>query len=98
VGFLEGSDAVALGAGEGAAGVPEELALDEGGGDGAAVADDQRAGGARAPAYDLHRERLVARAAVALDEQFGLAARDALEQPEHAPHHHGGADEIAEGR
>ena len=76
VGRLEGAGAVAVGAGEGAAHVAEELALDEVRADRAAVDDDERLVRARAALDDLGRDELLAGAALAVDEHVDVARGD----------------------
>ena len=98
VGRLERSGAIAVGAGEGAAHVTEELALDEVRADRAAVDDDERLLRARAALHDLGRDELLARAALALDEDVDVALRDLVEQREHPSHRQARADERAERR
>ncbi len=96
VGGLEGADALAIRAREGAAHVPEELALDEVRRDRAAVDDDERLVGPRPALEDLRRDELLAGAALALDEHVDVARRDLLEEGEELAHGDAGAGERAE--
>ena len=98
VGGLERADAIAVGAREAAAQVPEELGLDQVRADGAAVDDDERLLGARAPLADLVRDELLAGAALALDEDVDVARRHLLEQREELAHRHARPRELPEGR
>ena len=93
---LEGPDAIAIRAGERALGVTEELALDEVGGDRAAVDDDEGLAAPRPAPDDLGRDQLLARPALALDEDVRVALADALERREQAAHGVRGAVELAE--
>ena len=86
VGRLEGARAVLIGAGEGAARVAEELALDEARRDRTAVDQHEGLAGTRAVSDDLGRDELLAGAALALDEdvRVGLAhSLDDVEEPLH---------------
>src|SRR5262249_13611989 len=76
VGRFESAHAITVGTGKRAAHVAEELALDEVRADRTAVDDDERLVGARAPLHDLRRHELLARAALALDEDVDVALRD----------------------
>ena len=76
VGHLEAAAAALGGAGEGALGVAEELALEEGGGDGGAVEGDEGAVGAGAPAVDRAGEALLAGAGLAEEEHGGVGDGD----------------------
>src|SRR5690606_30340743 len=98
VGRLERAHAIAVGAGEGAAHVAEELALHEARADRAAIDDHERAFGARAALHDLRRDELLARPALALDENVDVALRDLVEQAEETAHRQARPDERAEGR
>ena len=68
---------VAVGAGEGAAAVAEQLAFEHLARDGGAVERDERAVGAIGVRVDGAREDLLARAALAGDEDADVRARDA---------------------
>jgi hypothetical protein len=96
VGRLEGSLPIGHRAGEGAAHVAEELALDQGGGDGRAVEDDQRAARAGALVVQPLGHQLLAGAGLALDQHGGVGGRHPLEHREHPAHGHAAADEPAE--
>src|SRR5262249_43389625 len=73
-------------AGEGAALMTEELALDERRRNGAAVDDLERAGGALARGVDRAGEDILARSGLAGKKDRGVARGDALEQSEEPPH------------
>ena len=98
VGRFERADAIAIGAGERAAHVTEELALDEVRRDRAAVDDDERLVGARAALHDLGGDELLAGAVLAVDEAVDVARRDLLEEREELAHRPAGAGERAEAR
>ena len=93
VGRFEGADALAIRAREGAAYVPEELALDEVRRDRAAIDDDERLVGPRTALEDLRRDDLLAGATFALDEDVDVARRDLLEKREELPHGNAGPGE-----
>src|SRR5262245_892856 len=86
------------GAGECAALVPEELALQEIAGDGAAVDDDERTLGAPALAVDGLGGDLLARPGLALEEDGRIGRGGALEEGERAAHGDRAADHDAETR
>ena len=90
--------AIAIGAGERAAHVAEELALEHARRDGAAVDDDERLLAPRSALHDLHRHELLARAARAFDEHVGAARADALERGEEPAHRERHAVEVAVAR
>jgi hypothetical protein len=93
---LERAGAGRVGAGERAPLVPEQLALDERGWDGAAVDDHERPAGALAALVEHLRHERLAGAGLALEQQRRLAGRDALEHGEHAPHERARAEEAPE--
>src|SRR5207245_3140616 len=66
---------VLVGVGEGALLVAEQLALEEGLGDGAAVHGDERLGGALRLHVDGARDQLLAGAGLAAEEHGGLVLR-----------------------
>src|SRR6059036_4142627 len=76
-GQLEASDPRSDGAGEGATLVAEELGFEETLRDSGAVHGDQGAVLARAPAVDRLRQKLLARAALALDQHREVGRRPA---------------------
>src|SRR5690606_38966876 len=78
-GRLEGADAPLLGAGEGAALVAEELALDQVGRDRAAVDHDERAGRARALLVDRLGDGALAGAGLAVEQDGAVG----VESEEH---------------
>ena len=78
------------GAGEGAAHVPEELALDEVLGDGAAVDGDEGPAHALAAAVELARDELLAGAGLAGDEHADVGRGDLLQLAEHLHHRRAG--------
>ncbi len=96
VGRFERADPVALGPGERAAHVTEELTLDEVRRDGSAVDDDEGPLAARAALEDLGRDELLAGAALAFDEHVDVARRDLLEHREELAHGDARADERTE--
>ena len=73
-------DAIPVGAGEASAGVPEELGLEQGVGDGGAVDCDERLRRARGVRVDVLRDDVLADAAFAGDEDFGVAGCGARRQ------------------
>src|SRR6185295_11296167 len=76
IGFFEESPAITVGVGESSLLVPEQLALQQILGDGAAVDRDERRATPRASAMERARDELLARAALARDEDRGLVVRD----------------------
>src|SRR5437667_4713324 len=83
---LEQPLAVAVGAGEGAAHVAEELALEERRCERGAVADDERPVAERREPVERARHELLARAALAGHERGGGVAGEALDEGEHLEH------------
>ena len=79
VGHLELARLVAIGAGEAALHVPEQLRLEQRFGNAGAVDGDKRAAGARAARVDRARDELLADAAFAGDQHLGVGAGDALD-------------------
>ncbi len=79
VGHLELALLVAIGAGEAALHVAEELGLEQRFGQAGAVDGDHGAGGTRAPLMDRVRDELLADAALAGDQDLRIGARDALD-------------------
>ena len=79
VGGLELAGLVAIGAGEAALDVAEELGLEERLGQTGAVDGDEGLVGARAVGVDGARDELLADAALAGDEDLGVGAGDALD-------------------
>src|SRR5208282_2662024 len=71
---------------EGALHVAEELTLDEVLGDGAAVDDDERPGGAVRAPVDLAGDELLAGAGLAGDEHRDVGGRDLLQLAEDLEH------------
>jgi hypothetical protein len=89
--------AVILGrAGERAAAVAEELALEQGLGDRGAVDGEERLVGARRGAVDAARHELLAGAGLALDQHRDRRRRGALHQLEHLEHRAARADDLVE--
>ena len=86
VGRLEQARPVLGRAGEGAARVSEELALEQRLGDGAAVDRDEGPGRARGLLVDEPRDPLLARAALAGDEDGGIDLGHAARQVHELPH------------
>ena len=74
---LEPADLVAIGAGETATSVPEQLGFEQAVGDCRAVDGDERAGRARGVGVDVARDDVLADAAFAGDEDLGVAGRRA---------------------
>ena len=89
VGELESSDAIAMSAGERAAHVAEELALEELAGNRGAVHPHERAIGATAPLVDRTREHLFPHAGLAANQDRRAGACDDAGGPEDVSH--GGA-------
>ena len=83
---LEQPLAVAVGAGEGAAHVAEELALEERRCERGAVADDERPVAERREPVERARHELLARAALAGHKRGGGVAGEALDEGEHLEH------------
>src|SRR5207244_669018 len=83
-------------AGERAAHVSEELALDEVRRDGSAIDDDHRTFRASAALDELRGDELLAGAALAVDQDVDLARGDALEHREEALHDGALPDDAAE--
>src|SRR5207244_7919542 len=79
---LEEALAVAVGAGEGAAHVPEELALEQRRRERRAVADDEGLVAQRREVVQRTRDQLLARAALAGDERGGGIAGEPLDEGE----------------
>ena len=75
--------------------VAEQLGLEEGLGDGAAVDRDERALRARRAAVDLPRDDLLAGAGLAGDEHRDVGRRDLLDPPVDLAHRRARADELA---
>jgi hypothetical protein len=96
VGGLELADLVVDGAGEGALDVAEELRLDQGLGDRAAVDGDQGAAGARRSLVDLAGDQLLAGAGLAGDHDGDVDAGDLLDAAVDVDHLRAGADDLAE--
>jgi hypothetical protein len=78
---------------EGAAGVPEELRLEQRVGQRGAVLRDEGPAGARPVEVDRAGDQLFPRAALALDEHRELGVDDPVELAEDAVHRIGGADD-----
>ncbi len=85
-GGLEVAHLPARRAGEGAALVPEELALEEGSGDGAAVEADEGPVGARARRVDRLGDDLFARAGLAGQQDVHAGRRDPTRERKHLDH------------
>src|SRR5262249_13624506 len=83
---LEQALAVAVGAGERAADVAEELALEERRRERRAVADDERTVVERREVVHRARDELLARAALARDQRRRGVAREALDEREGLEH------------
>src|SRR4029453_13569073 len=83
---LEQALAVAVRAGERAAEVPEELALEQRRRERRAVADHERANLQRRQVVQRAGDELLARPALAGDERRRGVAREALDEREHAEH------------
>src|SRR5690606_33496241 len=92
----EGAVAPLLRAGERAALVTEELALDEVRRDRAAVERDERLAGTRGHHVDAARQDVLADAALALDEDAHVRRGRALQEREEVAHHVRLADGVAE--
>ena len=87
-GLLEKPLAVAVGVGEGALAMPEQLGLEQGVGDGAAVDGDEGPAVARREPVDGAGDQLLAGARLAVDEHRGLELGDlahGAEEVEHLP-------------
>ena len=96
VGPGEGAAAGLQGAGEGAADVAEELALDEVLREGAAVDGDEGAAPARAGVVDRPGGELLAGAGLALEQDGDVGGGGELEHGEDLAHDQAGADQLAE--
>ena len=86
--------AVVDGVGEGAAHVPEQLRLEQLLGDRAAVDGDEHALGAAAAPVQGARDHLLARAALARDQDGAVGVRHALDHVEHAAQRRARADQV----
>jgi hypothetical protein len=95
VGGFEEARLIAISAGEGAADVAEELALEEGFDDGGAVEDDVLALDCAAGVEGAGDE-IFAGAGGALDEGGTVVGRDAADAGEHLGHARAGADDAFE--
>ncbi len=84
--FFDQASAIAHRTAECAAYVPEQLALDHVGRDRSAIDGHEWATLASRMLVHLTRDQLLARACLALDEQRGVAGRDALQDRVQAPH------------
>jgi hypothetical protein len=93
---LEQAAAIFDGSGEGAAPMPEELALEQRLGDGGAVHREERTVGATAGAMDRPRHQLLSRTGLAFDHHRDRRRCGALHQAEHLGHGLAGADDIHE--
>src|SRR5207302_8119896 len=91
--FVEEPAPVALGAGEGAAAMAEELALEQRLGKRGAVLRQERRVRAGALAVDLARHELLSRPRLALDQHWRAAPCRARDQREHLLHPGGARDE-----
>jgi len=98
VGLLEDAGAVAVGAREGATDEPEQLGLDERGGDRAAVEDDERPVTTRARVVNGAREQLLARARLPDEQHRFLCGRRDLEAREEGAHDERPPHRLAETR
>src|SRR6202034_424757 len=96
VSTLEESLVTALGAGEAAALVAEQLALDEGRRDGAAVERQERRLGAPAQVVQGLRREVLAGAALADQEDGGLGGSHPVDHLVDLQHRVGGAEKEAE--
>ena len=76
--------------------MPEELALEQGLGDGRAVHGNERSIGALAVRVDGPGDELLAGAALARDENDGVGRRDLHDAPEHVADGLGPADDVLE--
>jgi len=94
VGRLEEAVPVAVGAGERALAVAEELALHQVFRDGAAIDGHERSGRPGAQLVDQARRQFLAAARFAGDVDRGLAARDALDHTAHRGHRRRIADQF----
>src|SRR5262249_26792882 len=95
--LLEGAHTSRVGSGEAALLVPEELALEEGRGDGAAVDDHEGPAGARAELVDGLGGRALAGPGLAPEEDGGVRRDGPLEDGVDGPDGDRAADERAEG-
>ena len=86
VGALERPHVTGNGAGEGAALVPEQLALRQVGGHGATVEHDERARRPRARRVQGMRQHILARAGLAEERHRHIRLREALQSVEHVVH------------
>src|SRR5581483_3518754 len=97
VGLLELADALVHRTGEGAPLVPEQDALDQVLGDGAAVDGDEGPRLALALALDGARDQLLAHARLALDQDRDVGARGSAAERHRALHGLAADDEVGEG-
>jgi hypothetical protein len=86
------------GAGEGAALVPEQLALDQVVADGAAIDDDEGLIFAVALLVNGARQHVFTGAGFTFNQYRGIGGRNALEHTEDAAHGQAGAEHVAEMR
>src|SRR6184192_3749889 len=91
--LLEEATAVAVGAGERAAHVAEEFALEQRLRDGGAVLDEQGSVPPRTAAVDGARDQLLARAGLALDQHRDRTPRRPVDEREQRPQARRGPDE-----
>jgi serine/threonine protein kinase len=85
-------------AGEGAALVSEQLGLDQAGGDGRTIEDDERKRGARTGFVQRLGQRLLARARFPLENDGDQGRRQALAERVQPPHREAGANEAGKFR
>ena len=96
VGHFEAADAVALGVGERALDVAEQLAFEDALGQAAGVHRDQRTRGAQRDGVQRLRDQSLAGAVFAGDEDVGVGRADARDHVEHRAHGRRFARSVAE--
>ena len=93
VGQLEAADLVAVGAGERALDVAEQLAFQQARRQGGAVDLDERLAGPRAVVVDAPGQQFLAGAALAAEQHGGSAGGHLADQLQQLPHRRAGADD-----
>jgi hypothetical protein len=95
VGCLHAADAVALGVGEGALHVPEQLGIEQAFGDGAEIHRDQLLARPARAAVEFACDQFLAGAVLAEDQDVGISRPRALDQRIDAGHCGGAAEQRA---